>query len=72
LPGASREAVVETSLTIAALRAGGAAIHGAMAVRFFIQTDNGKKRKFIGVPSPLFSGSARIPAFRSRNSAQSA
>ncbi len=33
--GASREEVVEASLLAAALRAGGAATHGAMALKFF-------------------------------------
>ena len=33
--GATCEEVVETSLIVAALRAGGAATHGAMALKFF-------------------------------------
>jgi alkylhydroperoxidase/carboxymuconolactone decarboxylase family protein YurZ len=33
--GASREEVVETSFLAAALRAGGAATHGAMALKFY-------------------------------------
>lgn len=33
--GATREELVETSLLAAALRAGGAATHGAMALKFF-------------------------------------
>src|SRR4249919_1091784 len=33
--GASREEIVEASLVAAALRAGGAATHGAMALKFF-------------------------------------
>ena len=33
--GASREEVVESSLLAAALRAGGAATHGAMALKFY-------------------------------------
>ena len=33
--GASREEIVEASLIAAALRAGGAATHGAMALKFF-------------------------------------
>lgn len=33
--GASREEIAETSLLAAALRAGGAATHGAMALKFF-------------------------------------
>jgi AhpD family alkylhydroperoxidase len=33
--GASREELVEASLLAAALRAGGAATHGAMALKFF-------------------------------------
>ena len=33
--GASREEITETSLLAAALRAGGAATHGAMALKFF-------------------------------------
>ena len=33
--GATREEVVESSLLAAALRAGGAATHGAMALKFF-------------------------------------
>ncbi len=35
--GASREEVVEASFLAAALRAGGAATHGAMALKFFEQ-----------------------------------
>ncbi len=35
--GASREEVVEASLLAAALRAGGAATHGLMALKFFEQ-----------------------------------
>src|SRR5437879_6215198 len=35
--GASREELVETSLLAAALRAGAAAMHGAMALKFFDQ-----------------------------------
>lgn len=35
--GASREEVVEAALVAAALRAGGAATHGAMALKFFDQ-----------------------------------
>jgi AhpD family alkylhydroperoxidase len=35
--GASREEVVESSLLAAALRAGGATLHGTMALRFFDQ-----------------------------------
>jgi AhpD family alkylhydroperoxidase len=35
--GASREEIVESSLIAAALRAGGAATHGAMALKFFDQ-----------------------------------
>ena len=35
--GASREEVVEASLLAAALRAGGAAMHGTMALKFFDQ-----------------------------------
>src|SRR4051812_47228773 len=37
LAGATREEVVEASLLAAALRAGGAATHGAMALKFFDQ-----------------------------------
>ena len=33
--GATREEIVEASLVAAALRAGGAATHGAMALKFF-------------------------------------
>jgi AhpD family alkylhydroperoxidase len=33
--GASREEIVETAFVAAALRAGGAATHGAMALKFF-------------------------------------
>ncbi len=33
--GASREEIVESSLIAAALRAGGAATHGAMALKFY-------------------------------------
>ena len=36
--GASREEITETSLLAAALRAGGAATHGAMALKFFDQS----------------------------------
>jgi AhpD family alkylhydroperoxidase len=35
--GASREEVVEAALLAAALRAGGAAMHGTMALKFFDQ-----------------------------------
>ena len=35
--GASREEITETSLLAAALRAGGAATHGAMALNFYDQ-----------------------------------
>jgi AhpD family alkylhydroperoxidase len=35
--GASREEVTESSLIAAALRAGGAATHGAMAIKFYEQ-----------------------------------
>jgi AhpD family alkylhydroperoxidase len=35
--GATREEVVEATLLAAALRAGGAAMHGTMAVKFFDQ-----------------------------------
>ena len=35
--GASREEVVESSLVAAALRAGGAAMHGTMALKFYDQ-----------------------------------
>ena len=35
--GASREEIVEASLIAAALRAGGAATHGALALKFFDQ-----------------------------------
>ena len=35
--GATREELVETSFVAAALRAGGAATHGAMALKFFDQ-----------------------------------
>lgn len=35
--GASREEITETSLLAAALRAGGAATHGAMALKFYDQ-----------------------------------
>jgi AhpD family alkylhydroperoxidase len=35
--GASREELVETAFVAAALRAGGAATHGAMALKFFDQ-----------------------------------
>ena len=41
--GASREEVVEASLIPAALRAGGAATHGAMALKFFDQQAEQKK-----------------------------
>jgi AhpD family alkylhydroperoxidase len=36
--GASREEVTEAALIAAALRAGGAATHGAMALKFYDQT----------------------------------
>jgi AhpD family alkylhydroperoxidase len=36
--GASREEIVEASFVAAALRAGGAATHGAMALKFFDQS----------------------------------
>jgi AhpD family alkylhydroperoxidase len=36
--GASREEITESSLIAAALRAGGAATHGAMALKFYDQT----------------------------------
>jgi AhpD family alkylhydroperoxidase len=36
--GASREEVTESSLIAAALRAGGAATHGAMALKFYEKT----------------------------------
>jgi AhpD family alkylhydroperoxidase len=35
--GATREEIVETAFVAAALRAGGAATHGAMALKFFDQ-----------------------------------
>ena len=35
--GATREELVETAMIAAALRAGGAATHGAMAIKFFDQ-----------------------------------
>ena len=37
IAGASREEVTESSLLAAALRAGGAATHGAMALKFYDQ-----------------------------------
>lgn len=37
--GASREELVETAFIAAALRAGGAATHGAMALKFFGEYD---------------------------------
>jgi AhpD family alkylhydroperoxidase len=37
--GASREDLVETAFIAAALRAGGAATHGAMALKFFAEGD---------------------------------
>jgi AhpD family alkylhydroperoxidase len=37
--GASREEVAEAALLAAALRAGGAATHGAMALKFFDQAE---------------------------------
>lgn len=36
--GASREEIVESSFVAAALRAGGAATHGAMALKFYDRT----------------------------------
>jgi AhpD family alkylhydroperoxidase len=41
--GATREEVVEASLIAAALRAGGAATHGAMALKFFDRQAEPKK-----------------------------
>jgi AhpD family alkylhydroperoxidase len=41
--GASREEVVEASLIAAALRAGGAATHGTMALKFFDKQSEAKK-----------------------------
>jgi AhpD family alkylhydroperoxidase len=41
--GACREEVVEASLIAAALRAGGAATHGAMTLKFFDQQSEQKK-----------------------------
>ena len=41
--GATREEVVEASLIAAALRAGGAAMHGAMALKFFDKQAEQKK-----------------------------
>jgi AhpD family alkylhydroperoxidase len=41
--GATREEVVEASLIAAALRAGGAATHGAMALKFFDKQAEQKK-----------------------------
>jgi AhpD family alkylhydroperoxidase len=41
--GASREEVVEASLIAAALRAGAAATHGTMALKFFDQQGEPKK-----------------------------
>ncbi|HYJ14748.1 MAG TPA: carboxymuconolactone decarboxylase family protein [Candidatus Limnocylindria bacterium] len=41
--GATREEVVEASFLAAALRAGGAATHGAMALKFFDQQGEPKK-----------------------------
>ena len=41
--GATREEVVEASFLAAALRAGGAATHGAMALKFFDQQAEPKK-----------------------------
>jgi AhpD family alkylhydroperoxidase len=41
--GATREEVVEASFVAAALRAGGAATHGAMALKFFDQQAEPKK-----------------------------
>ena len=41
--GATREEVVEASLIAAALRAGGAATHGAMALKFFDQQSQPSK-----------------------------
>ena len=41
--GATREEVVEASLLAAALRAGGAATHGAMALKFFDKQAEQKK-----------------------------
>ena len=38
--GASREEVVEASFVAAALRAGGAAMHGTMALKFFDQAQS--------------------------------
>jgi AhpD family alkylhydroperoxidase len=41
--GATREELVEASLIAAAVRAGGAATHGAMALKFFDQQTEQKK-----------------------------
>jgi hypothetical protein len=49
-PRQSREEVVEASLIAAALRAGGAATHGAMALKFFDQQRERKKNKLFCAP----------------------
>ena len=40
--GATREEIAETTFVTAALRAGGAATHGAMALKFFDAEDSGE------------------------------
>ena len=45
--GATREEVVESSLIAAALRAGGAATHGTMALKFFDKQAEPKKSKIV-------------------------
>jgi AhpD family alkylhydroperoxidase len=40
--GATREELVESTIIAAALRAGGAATHGAMALKFFGETEESK------------------------------
>ena len=42
IAGASREEVTESALIAAALRAGGAATHGAMALKFYEKSESGK------------------------------
>lgn len=44
--GASREELVETTFIAAALRAGGAATHGAMALKFFCEGDTPAMRTY--------------------------
>ena len=46
--GATREEVVEAAFIAAALRAGAAATHGTMALKFFDQQNEAKKERMFG------------------------